>query len=91
MVRLRQDGLRRHGIGGAFQFLMVRLRLTPKFDLCTRLTFSIPYGTIKTFPYFYVNSPVDFSIPYGTIKTKDAGEQSLKFLVFQFLMVRLRL
>ena len=92
MVRLKVSMSIQKNNTSSFQFLMVRLKVHLRFCFIVLRSVSIPYGTIKSF-----TAGIDFlkyylvSIPYGTIKRRYyAFKTSNDYILFQFLMVRLK-
>ena len=75
----------------AFQFLMVRLKVSMFNALKEMAEISIPYGAIKS-ARKSIPPPrrTQISIPYGAIKSKEKKGYNVVGRKFQFLMVRLK-
>ena len=69
---------------------MVRLKDTPTQKADLFCIISIPYGSIKSVSLFCKRSWFSISIPYGSIKRDTVRVDSIVYLQFQFLMVRLK-
>ena len=70
---------------------MVRLKEDRAASLSQQYEISIPYGAIKSPPFLRIRvSAALISIPYGAIKRHANNIETIKAVLFQFLMVRLK-
>ncbi len=92
MVRLKATTMSVQKDAGAFQFLMVRLKVKPViYDFYRRCYISIPYGAIKSHNfYFKINGSSSFQFLMVRLKVFALANKTTACSVFQFLMVRLK-
>ncbi len=74
-----------------FQFLLVRLKVASTCELLYSSSISIPTGTIKSRKSLSASAfRAYISIPTGTIKRNAFNKGDVKIIIFQFLLVRLK-